>query len=204
MTRNEDLHQAVAEAMAKIAAGDNHAIWGLHPLAAPAVRGMLRGEARRVNAWISDDDIYELTLDAAMLLAGMARSWKPGSALPWVWARLRILNLVHQHLGTFTRELDESHNEIEEPLVGVHVDEPRAALRSLARRHEGAQALERQLTAIANDRDAEVYLGYRLEQAAGNRSPAVTVAADHGMQPAAVRKVVQRVGQRLGADPIAA
>lgn len=204
LRHHEDLHHAVAEAMAKIAAGDQSAIWELHPLAAPAVRGMLRREARRVSAWISDDDLHELTLDAAMLLGGMARSWKPGGALPWVWARLRILGLVHQHLGMFTRELDERHDEIAELPIVIHLDEPRAVLRSLAARHEGAAALDRRLTEAANDRDAEIYLGYQIEKAAGNRSPAVTVAADHGMQPAAVRKVVQRVSQRLAVEQIGA
>ena len=200
MTRNDVLHAAVARAMAKIAAGDNRAIFtDLHPLSAGPVRSMLRSEARRVNAWISDDDLEELALDAAMLLGGMAHSWKPGVALPWVWAQMRVRNLVHQHLGTFTRELDERHDEIEEPIGIVHVDDPRAALRSLAQHHEGARDLDARLTAVSTERDADIYLGYRIEQAAGNRAPAVTVGADHVMQPAAVRKVVQRVDERLAA-----
>lgn len=204
MSTNEDLHEAVADAMAGIVAGDRSAIWELHRLAEPSLRRMLRAEARRVGAWISEDDLFDLTLDAATVLGHLAGSWKTGSALPWVWARLRITALVHEHLGQFTRELDESHLELEEPPVVTHVDEPRAVLRSLAARHEGAQDLDRRLSEAVSDRDAEIFLGFQLEKAAGNRSPAVTVAADHGMQPAAIRKVVQRVGERLGADAVAA
>ena len=50
---------------------------------------------------------------------------------------------------------------------------------------------------MVSDRDAAIWLGVQLEKGAGNRSPAVTVAAEHGLRPDAVRKVVQRVGERL-------
>ncbi len=201
---NENLHHAVADAMAGIVAGDQGAIWELHRLAEPSLRRLVRFEARRVNAWISEDDVFDLTLDAAMVLARMARAWKPGVALPWVWARQRITSLVHQHLGQFTREIEESHLEIEEPVAVTSIEEPRLALRALAGRHEGAERLDRRLAEVVRDRDADIWLGFQLEKAGGNRSPAVTVAADYGMRPDAVRKVVQRVGERLGPDAIAA
>lgn len=183
--------------MSRAAGGEQQATWDLHELAEPYLCRMLRSEARRVNAWISEDEVYELSLDAAMELAHRAASWTPGGALPWVWARQRITALVHQHLGQFTRELDDSHDERPEPMVVVHVEEPRAALRALAVRHSGARLLEQRLDTTVTERDAEIWLGFQIERAAGNRSPAVTVGTDHGLKPATVRKVVQRVSERL-------
>ena len=55
------------------------------------------------------------------------------------------------------------------------------------------------LDLVASPRDAAVWLSHADERATGNRSPAVTVAARFGLGEAAVRKVVQRVGQRLRA-----
>lgn len=188
---------AVAEVMARIAGGEREAVWDLHALAEPALARLLRAEARRIDVRIGDDDIYDLTLDAAVEVGRLARAWRPDGALPWVWARRRITSLVHQHVGTFARELDESHLDIETPALGTAVHDPRGLLRRAARRHPSARQLEARLSAAVTDRDAQIWLGVQLERAAGNRSPAVTVAADHGMRPDAVRKVVQRVAERL-------
>jgi hypothetical protein len=113
---------AVTQAMADIVAGDSSATWRLHELSAPAVRAMAFGEARRIGVWLSDDDLEEVHIDVTLDLARRARSWSPGGALPWNWARRRVLSMGR---------------------------------------------------------------------------PAVTVGADHDMNPAAVRKVVQRINQRL-------
>ena len=80
---------------------------------------------------------------------------------------------------------------------GKALPEPREVLQDLARRHPSAHRLDRHLTANVTDRDASIWLGVQLEKAAGNRSPAVTIAADHGLRPDAVRKVVQRVSERM-------
>lgn len=193
-----DLYEAVAEVMARIRSGDRTAVWDLHDLAEPALRGILRSEARRVNVWLSEDDVFDLTLDAAVDLAKLAAAWKADGALPWVWARRRVTALVHQHLGTFTRPLDDSCLEIEERPPPPPLEAPRQVLRSVARRHPAAQNLEERLRATVTERDAEIWLGVEIEKAAGNRSPAVTVGADHGLEPATVRKVAQRVRERLG------
>lgn len=182
--------------MARIAGGDRQAVWELHDLAEPALARLLRGEARRIDVRIGDEDIFDLTLDAAVDLGKLAQAWKPDGALPWVWARRRITALVHDHVGTFARELDETHLEIEEPPRLPAVDDPRGVLRTLASRHPSAHLLEQRLATV-RDRDADIWLGVQLEKGSGNRSPAITVAAIHDMRPDAVRKVVQRVGERL-------
>lgn len=191
------LHDEVAEVMARIVDGDREAVWDLHDLAEPALARILRAEARRIDIRIGEDDVFDLTLDAAFDLAKLSGSWKPDGALPWVWARRRIAALVHDHVGTFARPLDETHLDLEERASAPGVEDPREVLRSVARRHPSARRLDQRLSAAVSDRDADIWLGVQIEKAGGNRSPAVTVAADHHMRPEAVRKVVQRVGERL-------
>jgi len=188
---------AVAEVMGRLAAGDRDAVWDLHDLAERPLARIVRAEARRIDVRIGDDDVYDLTLDAAIDLGKLAPSWDPDGALPWVWARRRVTALVHHHVGTFADELDDSHLDLEAPRAVARVEAPRQVLRDAARRHPAAHELEQRLTAAASARDVEIWLGVQMEKAAGNRSPAVTVAADHGMRADAVRKVVQRVSQRL-------
>jgi hypothetical protein len=187
----------IAAVMARIAGGEGSAVWELHDLAEPALARVLRAEARRIDVRIGDDDLFDLTLDAAVDLGQLARAWDPDGALPWVWARRRITALVHQHVGTFARPLDDTHLELEVRPPVHPVENPRNVLRSLARRHPSAHRLERRLSATVSDRDADIWLGVQLEKAAGNRSPAVTVGVDHDLRPDAVRKVVQRVSERL-------
>lgn len=132
---------AVAAVMARIAAGAREAVWELHDLAEPSLTRILRAETRRLDLRIGDEDISDLTLDAAVDVAKLARSWKPDGALPWVWARRRVTAPIHGHVGTFARELDESQLEIEAPATAVPVEDPRRALRALARCHPvGPQA----------------------------------------------------------------
>jgi len=187
---------AVVEVMARIAAGERSAVWELHALAERTLAGIVRAEARRIDFWLSEDDLLDLTLDAAVELGKLAPAWQPDGALPWVWARRRITALVQAHIGTFTRPLDDAHHEIEGPEPIRPIDDPRAALRSLAARHPSARQLDTQLGRVT-ERDAEIWLLMQMERAAGNRSPAVTVAAIHDMRPDAVRKVFQRVGERI-------
>jgi hypothetical protein len=188
---------AVTAVMMRIAGGERDAVWELHDLAEPALARILRAEARRIEVWIDADDVFDLTLDAAIELAKLAGAWNPDGALPWVWARRRVTALVHEHVGQIGRRLDDAHDDIEAPAPAPPAAEPRDALRSLARHHPSARRLDERLSAAVSDRDAAIWLGVQLEKGAGNRSPAVTVAADTGLRPDAVRKVVQRVGERL-------
>lgn len=197
MDAERELREAVAAVMARIVAGERSAVWELHGLAEPSLRRMLRTEARRIDVRIGDDDLLDLTLDAAVDLGKLAPSWRPDGALPWVWARRRITALVHAHVGTFADPLDDAL-ELVAPVPVGRVDEPREVLRSLARRHPSARRLHERLNAVVSPRDADIWLGVQIERAAGNRSPAVTVGADHGLRPDTVRKVVQRVSERLG------
>ena len=194
----QGLPERVAEVMGRLADGDKQAVWELHDLAEPWLRRMVRAEARRIEFRLGDDDVVDLTLDAAIELGRLAPSWRPDGALPWVWARRRINALVHAHIGQLCRPLDDEHLEVEAPAPPAPAARPREVLRSLATRHPAAQVLHEQLTLAVSERDADIWLGVQIEKGGGNRSPAVTVAAETGLRPDAVRKVVQRVGERLG------
>lgn len=197
--QEQRLSQQVAGLMARLAAGDRSAMWELHTLAEPWLRRIVRAEARRIDFRLGDDDVLDLTLDSAIELGHLAGAWKPDGALPWVWARRRINALVHAHIGQLGRPLDDEHLEVEVPASPPPVPEPREVLRSLAERHAGAKALHEQLTLVVSERDAGIWLGVQIEKGGGNRSPAVTIAAETGLRPDAVRKVAQRVGERLTA-----
>lgn len=192
----DDGREGIEAVMARLAAGEWQAVWDLHALAEQPLRRMLRAEARRIDIRIGDDDLLDLTLDAAIDLGKLAPAWRPDGALPWVWARRRINALVHQHVGVFADELDDTHLDIEAAATVPVVDDPRWVLRRLARRHTAALRLEEQLREVS-ERDADIWLLVQMEKASGNRSPAVTVGVHHDMRPDAIRKVVQRVGQHL-------
>jgi len=184
--------------MLAIAAGRDGAVWELHALAEPDLGRIVRREAQRVNVWLTADEVFEVTLDAAMEIARIARSWEPAGALPWVWAKKRVRNLVHAHIDTFTRELDDELAEEEAPPPAAPPISGIEALRKLAEVHDQARELQARLERYVTPRDADIWLSYQVEQDGGNRSPAVTIAAEHEMRPDAVRKVVQRVGERVG------
>lgn len=187
---------AVRALMARIAGGDDDAIWELHELAEADLARIIRAEARRLDIRLDAEEVWELTIDAVDALADVAAAWAPGRAWPWVWAHHRIRSVVHAHAGTFARPLEEEHMSIELPAQAERIEDPRAVLRRAAERHPAARRLEDRLRQVS-ERDAEIYLGVALEKAAGNRAPAVTVGAAHGLQPPAVRKVVQRVRTKL-------
>ena len=181
--------------MAGIVAGDRSQTWRLHELSAPSVRPTIWREARRVGVFLTDDEVQEIHIDVTLDLARRAKAWSPDGALPWVWARRRVLAAVHAHIGQFHDEVDDlAEPETPEPVE--RIDDPLPVLRAIGAHDRRVTALLDLLT-DASDRDIAIWLAHRLETQTGNRSPAVTVGADHHLTPAAIRKVVQRVNQRL-------
>jgi len=201
----------VAAVMAEIAAGDTAAVWRFLLLADRPVRRQVRRELRRLRIPYTRDDLDGLVLDAVDAIVRCARSWRPDGAPPWTWARDRVTGVVHRWAGTFADPLDEvaaaRHASYDRaapetsPAVDPAdvVEDVLATLRRVAARDPRAAQLAAALDLVASPRDAAVWLTHADERATGNRSPAVTVAARFGLGEAAVRKVVQRVGQRLRA-----
>lgn len=88
----------------------------------------------------------------------------------------------------------------------VDADDPGAAvtagltaLRRLASTRPLVALLGEALDEMASPRDAAIWLAMADERAAGNRHPAVTLAARFGMRADAIRQVAHRVGRRLDA-----
>ncbi|HLT70897.1 MAG TPA: hypothetical protein VKZ72_12055 [Acidimicrobiales bacterium] len=210
--RDDDPDPAgVAAALAAVAAGDRAAIWRFAGLADRPVRRQVQGELRRLGLPATRDDLDGLVLDAIVAIARCAGSWRPDGAAPWTWARDRVAGVVRDWAGTFADPLDEvlaaRHASSAAGLTAATatwavdpedvVEDALATLRRVAERDRRAAQLAAALDEVASPRDAAVWLTHLEEVAAGNRRPAVTVAARFGLGEAAVRKVVQRVWQRL-------
>lgn len=67
-----------------------------------------------------------------------------------------------------------------------------AVLDAIAARGDQARLLRSALEQVTTPRNRAITLEVKVQQAMGDRSPAVTVAQQFGMQPAAVRQVVKR------------
>lgn len=72
-------------------------------------------------------------------------------------------------------------------------------LRGLEAEHDRVRVLTTALERITSERNGAVWLDVLSEQAAGNRSPAETVAKNYDLTPANVRKICQRVRCQLRA-----
>jgi hypothetical protein len=197
---HHDHHPDLLAAMAAAAAGDSAATWDLLALVDRPVRRIIRAEVHRLGGWIAADDMDGLVLDGALTLASLAGAWKPDGAPPWVWARDRLLGIARHFVDVRTGLLDD--DRVEAILAPPLTPDPgemewRAVLRALAARRPDAAALEAALTDAVTERDAEIWLEVEAEQAAGNRSAAVTAAARAGLSPTAVRKITQRVRASL-------
>jgi hypothetical protein len=206
--------------MGAIAAGDRSAVWKLRDVADPPVRRRLASTLHRLDVRYDADDLDGLVIDAVLAIADVAGAWRPGGAPPWVWANHRVVGVVHRFVGIFAKSLDAlSEGDYGDAVARLtargrcaearstaavtafeHGDDvltPRAVLRGMASDRPEAALLDAALSEIVSGRDAALWLAVLDERAAGNRHPAVTVGARFGMRPDAVRKAVQRVGERL-------
>lgn len=211
----------VAQLMAAIAAGDEAAVWKLREVADAPIRRIVRGQLRRLGVRYEIEELDGLVMEAVLALRHVAKSWQPGLAPPWVWARHRVIRVVHDFSGTFAdslEELGDGDPDAAAGWLGVHdthlptsggravdppdvIDDTLATLRNLAERHSAVAALGEALSEVASTRDAALWVATLEERASGNQSPAVTVAARFGMSPTAVRKANQRTWDRLTSRP---
>lgn len=197
-----DTHAAVTKAMASIQAHDACGVESLFDLAFMPVRRIIQHEIRSSGVHLSNDQLEDLTRDAIVDLAGLAGVWRPdGGALPWTWARKRIVANAFRSLMGCCDELDEEKVASSETgLVLVPPTETAdlsETLVSLAETHPEANLLLEALLVVASERDRRVYLDYVVEQATGNPAASGAVAMIHGLGQANVRKIVERVRRRL-------
>ncbi|MEO6988148.1 MAG: hypothetical protein ABI239_05805 [Aquihabitans sp.] len=186
--------------MGRLAAGDGAAVRDLVERFGSALQGTVRSLAAHRGARLRAEEVDEVVLDVAIVLAHGAPSWRAdGGAPPWVWARHRIANVVDGYIGQWAVPLDETHQEsyVAPPVATVREESVLAVLASIGQRSPVAALLGEAIGRVATLRDQEIYLEVLVEMGDGNRAPADAVARLHGLTSAAVRQQCRRVRLRL-------
>jgi DNA-directed RNA polymerase specialized sigma24 family protein len=203
--------------MRRMAAGDEAAAVTLYERHGAAITGAVRHVVRLRRRRLDHDEIDELVQDVCFELQKVAHRWSPeGGALPWVWARHRVANVVDRHLGQWSEPLDEARlAELETAPAaspaGLQAADGRSLLDTLAGVASGAVTPARVVPDMSSAkllldaldearisaRDRELLLEYSCEKHSGNASPAATVAPVFGMKEPSVRQAFRRVRERL-------
>ena len=199
---------AVTEVMARLAAGDMAAMTTLMDRWDRPIKAALRRIARDRNVRLRAEEVDEMLVEAVLVLQRVAGAWSPeGGAMPWIWARHRLANVVDEFLGQLGTSFDagtELHLAAPPPTVACEEVDVEEVLARLARegsiageRYRQIEYLQVALRAVASDRDRRVFLEVEVQAAAGDPSPANTVGQLFGLQPAAVRQIRCRVRRKL-------
>jgi hypothetical protein len=185
----------VVELMTLMASGDAAAAFTLYEEFGAVIRRVLRGHLADLHATrVPDDDLDGLTLDATLALLDAAPSWRADrGAMPWTLAAKRLRSLASSYVGQWTQELGDDHDgPAPGPAIGTETGDDMHSLATVAATDPTVQLLIEALHLRCSARDAEILMSVKAQAAAGDPSPANTVAAQHGMKPAAVRQVVKR------------
>jgi len=190
--------------MRRLAEGDEAAIVTLWERYRVPIGGAVQRVARLRRARIDRDDLDGIVFEVCEELGKVAGAWSPdGGALPWVWARHRVANVVDRVLGPWVEPLDEGRlAELDDRSVaGVEAATDGSMLDALERLvpdMASAGLLADALDEVAiSTRDRELWFEYQYEKHSGNASPAATVAPVFGMREASVRQAARRARQRL-------
>jgi hypothetical protein len=198
----------LAAIMNRLAQGDEAAVVALYERFRGRIAGAVQQVAAIRGARLRPDELEGVVVEVCFELARVAGAWSPdGGALPWVWARHRVANVVDCELGQWTEPLDE------EQLAHVVDDAAPASdsasapardvpmwpvLERIAADHHGARLLLDALEGSGiSRRDRELWLEYVCEKAAGNPAPATTVGPVFAMKESTVRQAARRVRQRV-------
>lgn len=189
----------LVDIMKGLARGDVAAYEPFYAVATPAVRSLLGRELRGKGVPVDSDRLDDIVGDCLLELVRISPLWRAdGGAKPWNWARPRLVALAYSALGIFTDDLDERADMIEaSPPIAACDDDVVIAFELITEINRQGRALRRALYANVSERDRRVWLDVVSEQGASNSSPSVTVAALHGLTPANVRKICQRVRTTL-------
>ena len=195
------MEDELVEIMGRLAAGDGDAVRDLVDRYGSQLQRTVRALAAHRGARLRAEEIDEVVLDVAIVLAHGAASWRAdGGAPPWVWARHRIANVVDGYVGQWALPLDEqTHQEafVAPPVASSVEESVLAILVSVGRRSPEVALLGEAIGRVATPRDREIYLEVLVEMADGNRAPADAVARLHGLTSAVVRQQFRRVRVRL-------
>ncbi|MFP5377102.1 MAG: hypothetical protein ACLGIO_10050 [Acidimicrobiia bacterium] len=192
--------------MAAMGAGDKAAMFSLYREFGVHLAAFMRRELRRLG--VEDpgpDEVDGMVIDACFALFDCAAAWSPaGGALPWTWAGRRLAAVasswVGQHadqLDTARMEVDAEHGRVAPPPAAA--DEAELdVLSRMAGGHAGCALVLAALERVASPRDQAIVLELRSQSAAGDPSPALTVARRHDVSAEVVRQAACRVRARLG------
>ena len=186
----------MVELMARMAAGDEAAVVSLYQEFGTTLATVMRRILRDFHVeHIDSAELDGLVMDACFALYDCASAWRADKgAQPWTWAEKRLRALVTTFLDLHTDPLDEERvGELADgPAVASSEPDGIAVLDAIAARGDQARLLRAALEQVTTPRNRAITLEVKVQQAMGDRSPAVTVAQQFGMQPAAVRQVVKR------------
>jgi len=199
-----DRRDELAAVMRRLAAGDEAAVVTLYERFGGQIAAAVQRVARHRPGRIDRGELDGLVFEVCFELAAVAGGWSPdGGALPWVWARHRVANVVDRVLGHVTETLDEGRlaQLDDRPVEGAEPGGRGSMLDALERLAPDmasagllAEALDR---AALSPRDRELVLEYAYEKHSGNASPAATVAPGFGMREVSVRQAARRARERL-------
>jgi len=190
------------EIMAALAAGDRAMVFALVEEFGTELAAQVRRVARDHNRSLTSEELNDLVMDSAFVLADVASAWKPdGGALPWTWARGRVRAVVFAEIfGPYPIDpadlAVEEDPEVSSP-VRVTTTEPdwSGVFSDLASKDRRVAELARALEGVSA-RNREVFIQFRLQKQS-DPSPANTVGEMFGLTSDNVRQIVKRVRNRL-------
>jgi len=193
--------ERLVEVMARMAGGDQAAVFTLYLEYGDHVAALMRRELRRLGVQhVEPDELDGLVLNGCLALLDGAGAWDPeGGALPWNWAVKRLAAIAAGWVGQHADPLDDHDVAVAEQLRAIG-DEPEGleVFERLAPCHDGCALLVEAFDrGKVKPRDRAILLEVKLQTDAGDPSPSVTVARDYGLNPAFVRQVVKRTLDRL-------
>ncbi len=193
--------------MAAMAAGDKAAVFSLYNEFWGQLAAAVRRELRRLGVEDAGaEDVEGMVLDACFVLFDCGGAWKPeGGALPWTWATRRIAGVVSDWVGQHADEFDadrtgeqpENSASSPGPSTGDDDEALLAVLSRMAERSARCALVLEALERVATARDQEMMLELCCQIAAGDPSPALTVAARFKVSAEVVRQAASRVRKRL-------
>lgn len=151
---------------------------------------------------IGEEDLDGLVLDACIVLFDVAPSWKPDGSLPWVWVHPRLIAVVTRFVGLHADhwsadQLDQLQESVGAPVVAPVDGDPLRILDGLGADDPLCHLLAEAFEEVGSARDRTILLEVKMQAQSGDPSPAVTVGAELGMRPEAVRQATHRARRRL-------
>lgn len=190
------------ELMARLAIGDGVAVFELLEGYRVQIRATVARLLRRLEARADVALFDELVVEAVLVVAEVAGSWRvDGGALPWVWAERRIYGRIAAYVGQYAVEFDGERDgaaDASATNTAVAIEENEwETLAALAARDERVALLHAALAEVTTMRQRMILLAYEALKSDGDPSPSHTLAAEFELTPANVRQIVRRTKVRV-------